>query len=80
MMINYKLPKYTIKLLGHGTRGITTLTIQKYTTETGAPHQSYFTFTGQEIEILYNFIRNVYDQINIFPMALGKFFFSNLSM
>jgi hypothetical protein len=41
------------------TRGITTLTIQKYTTETGIPHQAYFTFVGEEIEKLYNFIRNI---------------------
>jgi len=41
------------------TREITTLTIQKYTTETGVPHQSYFTFVGKEIEILFNFIRNI---------------------
>lgn len=41
------------------TRGITTLTIQKYTTKTGMPHQSSFTFIGNEIETLYNFIRNI---------------------
>lgn len=41
------------------TRGISTLQIQKYTTETGAPHHSYFTFVGDEISRLYNFIRNI---------------------
>jgi len=41
------------------TRGITVLTIQKYTTETGVPHKSYFSFIGHEIDILYNFIRNI---------------------
>lgn len=41
------------------TRGISTLTIQKYTIKTGAPHNTYFTFIGNEIEILFNFIRNV---------------------
>lgn len=41
------------------TRGVTTLQIQKYTVDTGAPHNTYFTFTGNEIEILYNFLRNI---------------------
>lgn len=41
------------------TRGITTLTIQKYTTETGVPHNTYFTFQGEEILTLFNFIRNI---------------------
>lgn len=41
------------------TRGITTLTIQKYTTDTGAPHNTYFTFQGDEILTLFNFIRNI---------------------
>lgn len=41
------------------TRGISTLTIQKYTSETGSPHNTYFTFQGQEIITLFNFIRNI---------------------
>lgn len=41
------------------TRGIFTLQIQKYTTETGAPHNTYFTFQGNEILTLFNFIRNI---------------------
>jgi hypothetical protein len=41
------------------TRGITVLTFQKYTTETGVPHKCYFSFIGNEIGILYNFIRNI---------------------
>ncbi len=41
------------------TRGITVLTVQKYTTETGTPHHSYFSFIGNEIAVLYNFIRNI---------------------
>ena len=41
------------------TRGISTLTIQKYTSETGAPHNTYFTFQGKEIAVLFNFIRNI---------------------
>lgn len=41
------------------TRGISTLQIQKYTTDTGVPHNTYFTFQGEEISILFNFIRNI---------------------
>jgi len=41
------------------TRGIATLQIQKYTTDTGVPHNTYFTFQGNEISILFNFIRNI---------------------
>lgn len=41
------------------TRGIYTLTIQKFSTETGTPHNTYFTFQGTEILTLFNFIRNI---------------------
>ncbi|MBC2713826.1 MAG: DUF4263 domain-containing protein [Desulfobacteraceae bacterium] len=41
------------------TRGIFTLQIQRYTVETGIPHNTYFTFVGSEISTLYNFIRNI---------------------
>lgn len=41
------------------TRGIFTLTIQKYTRSSGAPHRAYFTFIGKEIGTLYNFLRNI---------------------
>jgi len=41
------------------TRRIKTLQIQKYTVESGMPHNTYFTFVGHEIEILYNFLRNI---------------------
>lgn len=41
------------------TRGIFTLQIQRYTVESGAPHNTHFTFSGSEISTLYNFIRNV---------------------
>lgn len=41
------------------TRGISTLNIQRYTIESGMPHNTYFTFVGDEIATLYNFIRNV---------------------
>lgn len=41
------------------TRGIFRLQIQRYTVESGSPHNTYFTFSGSEISTLYNFIRNV---------------------
>lgn len=41
------------------TRGITTLQIQKYTVESGSPHGVYFTFIGDEIATLFNFLRNI---------------------
>ncbi len=41
------------------TRGIFTLQIQKYTVETGSPHNTYFTFVGDEILTLFNFIKNI---------------------
>jgi hypothetical protein len=41
------------------TRGIFTLQIQRYTVESGFPHNTHFTFSGSEISTLYNFIRNV---------------------
>ncbi|HKI55424.1 MAG TPA: Shedu immune nuclease family protein [Anaerolineales bacterium] len=40
-------------------RGIFTLQIQRYTIDSGMPHKTYFSFIGQEISTLYNFIRNV---------------------
>ena len=48
------------------TRGVFTLTIQKYTVETGVPHKAYFTFTGDEIKKLFNFaIKIIFCLINI---------------
>ncbi|MGC2457970.1 MAG: Shedu immune nuclease family protein [Gallionellaceae bacterium] len=41
------------------TRGLSTLQIQKYTIESGAPHGTYFTFVGNEISVLFNFLRNI---------------------
>jgi hypothetical protein len=41
------------------TRGLSTLQIQRYTIESGSPHSVYFTFSGQEISTLFNFIRNI---------------------
>ncbi|MBE2226842.1 MAG: DUF4263 domain-containing protein [Ignavibacteria bacterium] len=41
------------------TRGINVLQIQKYTLDSGMPHKTSFSFTGDEISKLYNFIRNV---------------------
>ncbi|CAA0235222.1 Shedu immune nuclease family protein [Tenacibaculum maritimum] len=40
-------------------KGIFNLTIQKFTTETGSPHNTYFSFRGNEIKTLVNFIKNV---------------------
>ena len=41
------------------TRGVFTLQIQRYTVESGAPHNTYFTFINEEISTLYNFLRNI---------------------
>ncbi|MHB1331168.1 MAG: Shedu immune nuclease family protein [Sulfuriferula sp.] len=41
------------------TRGVSTLQIQKYTVESGAPHGTCFTFIGNEISVLFNFLRNI---------------------
>lgn len=41
------------------TRGIITLQIQKFSTDSGKPHNISFTFVGDEIGNLYNFIRNI---------------------
>lgn len=41
------------------TRNVQTLQIQKYTIANGFPHNTYFTFTGNEISILYNFLSNI---------------------
>lgn len=41
------------------TRGVSTLQIQKYTVQSGSPHNTYFTFSGNEIEKLYYFIKNI---------------------
>lgn len=41
------------------TRGVFTLQIQRYTVDSGAPHNTYFTFIGDEIGALYNFLRNI---------------------
>lgn len=41
------------------TRGIATLTIQRFTTESGNPHKTYFTFVGDEIRTMVEFIQNL---------------------
>jgi Domain of unknown function (DUF4263) len=41
------------------TRGVSTLQIQRYTVESGSPHNTYFTFTNDEIAVLYNFLQNI---------------------
>jgi hypothetical protein len=64
------------------TRQIFTLQIQKYTIETGVPHNTSFSFVGREISVLYNFLRN----IEILPLAssdsvkLDDKFVENLSL
>lgn len=40
-------------------RGIYVLQIQKYTVSTGAPHQTYFSFRGDEIDKLLSFIKSI---------------------
>lgn len=40
-------------------RNIQTLQIQKFSSGTGIPHRTYFTFVGEEIGKLYHFIRNI---------------------
>lgn len=40
-------------------RGIYVLQIQKYTSATGSPHKTYFSFRGDEIGKLYNFIKSI---------------------
>lgn len=40
-------------------RGITVITFQRYTTSSGKPHETSFSFVGKEIEILYDFIYNL---------------------
>lgn len=51
-------------------RGIYILQIQKYTTATGNPHKAYFSFRGDEIKILVDFIKSIpelplYDEYGI---------------
>jgi hypothetical protein len=41
------------------TRGVFALTIQKFTKETGVPHNTSFTFIGDEIQRLYGFLRSI---------------------
>lgn len=42
-------------------RGIFILQIQKYTTATGMPHKTYFSFRGNELKILQNFINSIFN-------------------
>lgn len=41
------------------TRGVTVLSLQRYTQPSGKPHESSFSFVGEEIQILYDFINNI---------------------
>ncbi|MBB2148974.1 Shedu immune nuclease family protein [Pedobacter gandavensis] len=40
-------------------RGVTVVTFQRYTTPSGKPHETSFSFVGEEIGILYDFIYNL---------------------
>lgn len=40
-------------------RGVTVVTFQRYTTPSGKPHETSFSFVGKEIGILYDFIYNL---------------------
>ncbi|EKT4553217.1 DUF4263 domain-containing protein [Flavobacterium psychrophilum] len=40
-------------------RGIFILQIQKFTTATGSPHKTYFSFRGSEIRTLFDFIKSI---------------------
>ena len=40
-------------------RGIFTLTIQRFTTKTGFPHKTHFSFVGEEVEKILEFINNL---------------------
>ncbi len=40
-------------------KGVFNLQIQKYTTATGSPHNTYFSFRGNEIKLLMKFLNNV---------------------
>lgn len=42
-------------------RGIFILQIQKYTTATGMPHKTYFSFRGNELIILHDFIKSIFN-------------------
>ncbi len=39
--------------------GIYCLTLQKFTSKTGSPHKIYFSFVGEEIKKLKNFLDNI---------------------
>jgi len=40
-------------------RGVTVVTFQRYTTPSGKPHETSFSFVGKEIDTLYDFICNL---------------------
>ena len=42
-------------------KGIFILQLQKFTTSTGAPHKTFFSFRGNEIKILFDFIKSIKD-------------------
>lgn len=64
-------------------RGVYVLTIQRFTTETGAPHQTHFSFVGEEIPRFLDFISNLRlvqfpndDRVNVTDKDLKKLLLS----
>lgn len=65
------------------TRGVTVLTIQRFTTKTGVPHKTSFSFVGEEIPRLLDFIENLRavhfpngEKINVTDKELKKLLLS----
>lgn len=65
------------------TRGVFVLTIQRFTTDTGTPHRTNFSFVGDEIPRLLEFIENLRaihfpnaDKINVTDSELRKLLLS----
>ena len=65
------------------TRGVTVLTIQRFTTATGMPHRTSFSFVGDEIPRLLDFIENIRairfpnaEKVNVTDKELNKLLLS----
>jgi len=64
-------------------RGVYVLTLQRFTTETGVPHQTHFSFVGEEIPRLLEFITNLRlvqfpsdERVNVTDRELKKLLFN----
>jgi hypothetical protein len=64
-------------------RSVSVLTLQRFTTDTGAPHKTYFSFIGEEIPRLLEFISNLRfiqfpsdEKINVTDKELRKLLLS----